>query len=192
MPDCLATTISAHITRPNCNHRPAKGTTQLDLVNFADIDKTTSVLANEDMLISTLALNTGKKFYKVDSLETGINPSHALSIDEIGPGYTHKQKIRVLDVNIAQLEQIQKLTRARVVAVAKTTDGGSTELTNYKVAGWQFGLKMTVNTLDYDTDGSILLEFTTEDGTLEPTGLKNFLMTDIATTEAFLVANRAT
>lgn len=189
MPTCSDEVLTGNIDR-DCNHTPQQGTQEVYLANFADIDYTTSTLTGEDTLVTGIALKATKKIYQVDVLDTGGGVAHSGARDRFGFRFTHTQRLEILDVTPATWEQLQKLRNGNMVAITKTKDGGNSNNYVFKVAGWKAGMKITSDSFDSDADDSArLIELTSQEGSLEDTGIKLFLDTDLATTETWVSTN---
>lgn len=182
--------ITGNIDR-DCAYRPAQGTLEAYLINLDDLDRTASTLeANNPTKVTSITLKTGAKIYSVDSVDTGLGLSATGARDEYGMAYTHRQRLRIIDGTGATWEQLDLMKNATFISLVKTKDGSSEEDAYYKVGGWDFGMQMDVDTIDYDAEsGTRGVEFASQEGSLESGSVKIFLDTDLATTEAWIAAN---
>ena len=182
--------ITGNIAR-DCAYRPAQGAIEAYLVNLDDIDRTASTLeAGNDTKITAITLKAAAKIYSVDSVDTGLGLSSVGARDAYGMAYTHRQKLRIIDGTSATWQQLDKMKNSTFISIVKTKDGSSENNAYFKVGGWDFGMQMDVDSIDFDAEsGTRGVEFVSQEGSLESGAVKIFLDTDLATTEAWITTN---
>lgn len=189
MPEACDDKMTGNLDR-DCGHRPAQGTLEAYLINLDDLDRTGVTENADNVRLDALAMKASTKIYSVDSIDTGLGLSATGARDDYGMAYTHRQKLRIIDGTGAAWAQLEKMKNATFISLVKTKDGSSENNTYYKVGGYEFGMQMDVDSIDFDAEsGTRGVEFVSQEGALEPSSLKIFLDTDIATTEAWITAN---
>lgn len=179
--------ITGNISR-DCAYRPAQGVVEAYLINLDDLDRAASV--STDTKITTLTLKALAKIYSVDSVDTGLGLSATGARDAYGMAYTHRQKLRIIDGTSATWEQLDKMKNSTFISLVKTKDGSSSSDAYYKVGGYEFGMQMDVDSIDFDAEsGTRGVEFVSQEGSLEAGSVKIFLDTDLATTETWISDN---
>ena len=179
--------ITGNISR-DCSYRPSQGVLEAYLINLDDIDKSASTVTATS--ISLLTLKAGAKIYSVDSVDTGLGLSAVGARDAYGMAYTHTQRLRIIDGNSATWARLDEMKNGNFVSIVKTKGASSDGLSQYKVGGYNFGMKMTTDSVDYDAEsGTRGIELTSQEGSMEAGSALIYLDTDVATTEAFLSTN---
>ena len=186
MPVCEGK-LTGNVER-DCTYRPAQGVLEAYLINLDDIDKSASTVTSTG--VSALALKVGASIYAIDSVDTGLGLAAVGARDAYGMAYTHTQRLRVIDGTSATWAQLSEIKDGNFVSVIKTKGASSDGLSQYKVGGYNFGMKMTTDSVDYDAEsGTRGIELTSQEGSLEAGSALIFLDTDVTTTEAWITAH---
>tara|TARA_R100000541_G_scaffold38661_1_gene46435 strand:- start:68 stop:637 length:570 start_codon:yes stop_codon:yes gene_type:complete len=179
--------ITGNISR-DCSYRPSQGVLKAYLVNLADIDKPACTASST--ALTSLVLKADAKIYSVDSVDTGLGLAAVGARDAYGMAYTHTQRLRIIDGTSATWAKLDELKDGNFVSIVKTKGASSDGLAQYKVGGFDFGMKMTTDSVDYDAEsGTRGIELTSQEGSMEGNSVLLYLDTDVATTEAFLSTN---
>ena len=192
----LCNALIAQDIEANCANLGIKGLEpDGKIINRADIDFAATVFdTNNDSIIKTLVLKTGKQAYDVAQLGntpfTGVQST--LEVGTYRNTWTHDIPIVVLS-NTPEVAHdiIDGLSNGTFVVILRNKFKGSTGDAEYQVYGYTQGLVASEGTNDKysdDTDGGWLI-------TLQETGARQSAMflfdTDAATTAAAYEALKA-
>tara|TARA_R110002153_G_scaffold1965_2_gene9714 strand:+ start:6231 stop:6800 length:570 start_codon:yes stop_codon:yes gene_type:complete len=179
--------MTGNVSR-DCSYRPSQGVLEAYLINLDDIDK--AACTATPTALTSLVLKAGAKIYSVDSVDTGLGLAATGARDAYGMAYTHTQRLRIIDGTSATWARLDELKEGNFVSIVKTKGASSDGLSQYKVGGFDFGMKMTADSVDYDAEsGTRGIELTSQEGSMEANSALIYLDTDVATTEAFLSTN---
>lgn len=174
-----------------CGYKPKQGINKKWYGNLEDIDVEATILANRRNQITTLVLKEGKKIYPV----LGNDKTHQIQavgvVGDYGNGFTHTDVVNVLYRGANERERIQEIADgARIFSIVEKVDGGEAGELTYEVAGFESG--MLLSAFNYDSNansGVATLTVATKAGEEEATPPKLLMMTDLATTAAWLETN---
>lgn len=193
MPTNCAPKITADMIY-DCADKPKKG---LDggkavLINFADIDRASSVVAGAtitDLVLAAGLTGYSMEWYKdLASANTSFSPSTE-DVDGFLQNWLCRMGVPSADV----AERSRELKEGRFVIVAELRYKGTANAEAFVVLGWDNGLKLselTWNTLE--NSASVLFTLATEEGDYEEYPFMKFLETDYATSKATFDALFAT
>lgn len=157
-----------------CGRIPKAGVENIYLVNWADIDRSSSQLAVSNTQVTALVLKATKKIYQFTARREAGQVSHALAILEFATGYIHTVQGRPLLRGAEEREVIQDLVDGgRVVAIVEKVDTGLAGELKYEIYGYESGLKLLND--DYNSNensGVSTLILQTKEGEEEATAPK--------------------
>lgn len=172
----------------DCDNKPKAGIeVDVVLINFEDIDKVNSTYdVSNDLIITDLALKSGKKGYKLEGIKQVNGASWELvKKEESFDAYKHTFSGVVLAPSAENKKELSKvLSGGRYVAVVEKKWKGSLGVDAFEVLGWDSGL--VASTAVWNTkeaDGTIKFELASEDGYEETEMSRNSLETDYDTTK---------
>ncbi len=175
-----------------CGFRPKAGILRKWYINYDDIDRVATQLANKGTKITLLVLKAGKKIYSAGGPDTVHKANHALSVLDFGNGHIHTDNFTILYDGESEMERVQELVEgARVVTIIERVNGGKNGETTYQILGYESGMKITEHTWNSDENsGSVLVTVATKEGEEESTGKKIFLVAaGVAATRTFIETN---
>lgn len=124
-----------------CGSLPQGGTgTKVWLFNYADIDRETSVVTNEEL--TTLAMKDGAKGFVYQSLDNSTDGSAILNKTTYSANYDHSVFLRIFSDDTEAKAFLNDAKEARIVAIVERKTSGDNK---FEVFGWQSGLKMSEN-----------------------------------------------
>ena len=175
-----------------CGLKPKQGILRKWYVNYGDIDRAATQLANRKTKITTMVLATGAKFYPAEGNDKVHKANHALAVNDFGNGYIHTDNYTILYRGENERERIQELVDgARVVTVVEKVDGGENGELTYEVLGYESGMKITEdNWSSSENSGTATVTVATQEGEEESTGAKLLTHTDAANTKTFIEDNQ--
>lgn len=133
--------ITKGFVASECGALPMGGTlTKVWLFNYADIDKATSVVTDEEL--TTLKLKTSAKGYIYQSMDNSTEGGATLNRGTYSANYDHSVSLRIFADTIEAKEFLNEAKEARIVAIVERKTEGDNK---FEVYGWQSGLKMTEN-----------------------------------------------
>lgn len=161
-----------------CGHRPKQGVKRKWYVNWDDIDRVGTQLANRGTKITTLILKAGAKLYPAYGTKKVHNIEHAFAVGDFSNGYIHTDRFTILYRGENQIERIQELVDgARVVSISETIDQGLNGEIAFKVAGFESGMEIIEDNFNArENSGTTQIAVATMEGEEESTGLKMFLL----------------
>ena len=180
----------------DCNNKPTGGVeVNAVFINFDDIDKGSSTLDANELIITSLATNSGTQGYFIE----GIKQTNAISFELVKKEdsfdmYKHTFAGVILApsaLNKALLREIA--SGGRYVVVVEKKWKGIDDEDAFEVLGWDVG--MVISTIVYgskESDGVIKFELASEDTFEEPEMTRNNLETDYDTTKTAFNAFYAT
>ena len=177
-----------------CGLKPKQGILRKWYVNFDDLDRSATQLANRNTKITQLVLNTGAKLYPAEGNDKSHKANHALAVGDYGNGYIHTDQYTLLYRGENERERIQELVDgARVISIIEKVDGGQNGELTYEILGYESGMSITEDVWNSaENSGTAQLSVATKEGEEESTGAKLFSHTDAATTKSFIETNEYT
>jgi hypothetical protein len=181
----------------DCDNKPIGGVeVNAVLINFDDVDKTTSTLdVTNDLIITNLATLSGTSGYLLE----GIKQSNGASVELVKKEdsfdkYKHLFSGVILTPSAANKKSLANIASGgKYVVVIEKKWKGASQADAFEVLGWDSGL--VISTLVWNTkeaDGTIKFELASEDGYEEPEMSRNNFETDYATTKTAFNAKYAT
>lgn len=181
----------------DCDNKPIGGVeVNAVLINFDDVDKTTSTLdATNDLIITNLATFSGTTGYSLE----GIKQSNGASVELVKKEdsfdkYKHLFSGVILTPSAENKKSLANIASGgRYIVVIEKKWKGASQADAFEVLGWDSGL--VISTLVWNTkeaDGTIKFELASEDGYEEPEMSRNNFETDYATTKTAFDAKYAT
>ncbi|WP_379964014.1 hypothetical protein [Epilithonimonas sp. UC225_85] len=178
-----------------CGYKPKAGHSGKYYINFDDIDRAATQLANKNTKVTAIVLKTSAKIYPAEGAKLS-KQLHTFVESDFGDGYTHTDEFIVLYRGDIEKENVQSLAEGtRVVTISKKLDGGLNGEITYEVAGLESGMKLKADTYDSSANsGTATIQVATDEGA-EATGLKTFLMNDeddeasLSATETWITTN---
>lgn len=174
-----------------CGYKPKQGIQKKYYVNFDDIDRAATTLANRNTKISALTLKAGAKIYDA----AGNDKSHIGKaegvVGDYGNGAKHTDVLNIIYNGENERERVQEIIDgARVVTIIKKVDGGESGELTFEILGFEAGMTMSSYSWDSSANSGVAtIEVASKDGEEEATPPKLFLDTDITTTQAWIDAN---
>lgn len=175
-----------------CGHKPKQGVAKKWYINWEDIDREATQLANKRTKITALVLKEGAVIYPAIGNKVS-RANHALAVRDFDNAYIHTDSYIVTYRGEEELERIQELVDGgRVVTINEKIDGGLAGEIKYAVLGFESGMLITEDTWNTaENGGSTTLTVATMEGEEEATGAKLFLLGDgVAATAAWITANQ--
>ena len=166
-----------------CGYRPKQGIKRKWYVNYDDIDRDATQLANKGTKVTLLVLKSGKKIYAAEGNNKTSKGKHALSVLDFGNGYVHTDSFTILYHGENERERVQELADgARVVTIVEKVDGGINGELTYEIFGYESGMSIIEDNYDSSANsGAVAITVATEKGEEEATGKKLFLLAGGAT-----------
>ena len=186
MADCTGL-ITANFVL-DCDYLPIAGlTTNALLINFDDIDRTTTTISGSNRLLMTnLQLKSGKTAY----LFTGVKQTNSKNYtlvpkDNNVDKYTHGFTGTVFNPSVENKLQVANLSLGgKYVVIVEQLWKGEDNEDAFEVLGYFTGLKLNEATNNSnENDNTIALVLGSEEGFEEPSLPHNLLETDYATTK---------
>lgn len=188
--------LSADIIK-DCDNKPIGGLeVSAVLINFDDIDKTTSTLdATNDLIITNLSTFTGTAGFALEGIKQTNGASFELvKKEDTYDAYKHLFSGIILTPSAANKKSMAEIASGgRYVVVVEKKFKGADLDDAFEVLGWDSGL--VISTLIWNSkeaDGVIKFELASEDAYEEPEMTRNNLETDYATTKTAFDAKYAT
>lgn len=174
-----------------CGHKPKQGVLEKYYVNYDDIDRTGTTLANSNNLISSLVLKAGAKIYRADGNDKQFQGQVNGVVGDYGNGFSHVDILNLANRKINEREQVQKIADgARVVVIMKLVDGSDDDSTKFVVFGYEAGMKFNAYAWDTNANSGVAsLTVASVEGEEEATPEKVFLDTNLTTTETWISTN---
>lgn len=121
------------------------------MVNFADIDKDTSVVTKN--VISSLVLKDGKNGFAFESLDDSTLGEFSANVGTYFSNWQHDVTLRIFAKSQEAKNFLDSSLNARVVFVVENRESGETKFECY---GWDSGLKISEVTGSTEvTDGIV-------------------------------------
>jgi len=188
--------LSADIIK-DCDNKPIGGLeVSAVLINFDDIDKTTSTLdPTNDLIITNLSTFTGTAGFALEGIKQTNGASFELvKKEDTYDAYKHLFSGIILTPSAANKKSMAEIASGgRYVVVVEKKFKGADLDDAFEVLGWDSGL--VISTLIWNSkeaDGVIKFELASEDAYEEPEMTRNNLETDYATTKTAFDAKYAT
>lgn len=175
-----------------CGHKPKSGLDNVVyFMNTSDIDKAVSQLNASKTTVTTLALIALAKMYKAEGAGKYPQGNTELVKSENIDGWKHGNTFRFTYYGEDEREQLQKMIdNGRITTLVKKKDTGLAGELSYDFLGWESGMEIaSVVWASNENDGVVTVTLGTAEGEEEGTDRKIYLDTDLATTEAFILAN---
>ena len=178
----------------DCTSVPVKGLVQsVTIMNRADIDRGATVFNADGVTIEGITLKSGaKRAYLMDGVKNLLNAQATfVSKDDTFDAWNHTLSGYIADLNPANLAEIQAYTNgAEICAVIRTKYEGAdgTGSTTFKVLGYEVGMVMTESVFDANENGGLPFTLGNKDGFENNQFPYAFFITDLATTEAAVLA----
>lgn len=175
-----------------CGYKPKQGLTRKWYLNWEDVDREATQLANKGTKITQLVLKQDAVFYKAESAPKGLKAKHALSVLDFGNGYVHTDTLAVMYNGEEERTRIQELVQGgRIISIVEKLDKGLNGELAFEVFGFESGMTITEDNYDSSANSGVTtITVATEKGEEESTGKKLFLLDDGATaTEEWIEAN---
>lgn len=182
--DC--TDITTNLTAATCGQAPVPGTgAEVVFINYDDIDRTTSVIA--DNVISSLILKAATTGYLFTSLEDSVDGVSTLNVGTYFKSWQQDVATRVFTKSELAKAWINNAAYARVVAIVRNKDI-DTGKTKYELYGWDAGLEVTAAVSDTNMTDSVVYDVTfgSSENAKEGSLPKSIFITDEATTDALI------
>lgn len=188
--------LAADIVK-DCDNKP-KGGIEVNVVilNFEDVDKTTSTLdVTNDLIITNLSTYSGTTGYSFEGVKQSNGASFELVKKEDSfDKYKHLFSGVILNPSAANKKSLASIASGgRYIVVVEKKWKGASQADAFEVLGWDSGL--VISTVVWNTkesDGVIKFELASEDGYEEDEMTRNNLETDYATTKTAFDAKYAT
>tara|TARA_R110000851_G_scaffold204335_1_gene356215 strand:+ start:2724 stop:3317 length:594 start_codon:yes stop_codon:yes gene_type:complete len=178
----------------DCTSVPVKGLIQsVTIMNRTDIDRGATVFNADGVTIEGMTLKAGaKRAYLMDGVKNLLNAQATfVSKDDTFDAWNHTLSGYIADLNPANLAEIQAYTNgAEICAIVRTKYEGAdgTGSTAYKVLGYEVGMSMTESVFDANENGGLPFTLGNKDGYENNQFPYAFFITDLATTEAAVLA----
>lgn len=181
----------------DCDNKP-KGGIEVNavLINFDDIDKSTSTIDGvNDLIITNLSTFAGTSGFKLEGIKQVNGASFELIKNDEGfDKYGHLFAGVLLNPSVENKKSLANIASGgRYVVVVEKKWKGEDQEDAFEVLGWDAGL--VISTIVWNTkesDGVIKFELSSEDGFEEPEMTRNNLETNYATTKVAFEAKYAT
>lgn len=163
-----------------CGHRPKQGVSRKWYINWDDIDRQATQLANRNTKVSTLVLVENAKIYEAEGNKKTSNVEHALAVGDFSNGYIHTDRFSILYKGENERERVQELVEgARVVTIIERIDQGINGELAFEIAGYESGMEIIEDNFNSaENSGVTQIACATKEGEEEGTGLKLFLMAE--------------
>ena len=181
--------ITAGLVAGECDKQPIAGTAgRVILLNYADIDKAASIMA--DNVLSEIHLKGAAKGYAYESLDDTTTGEFSLNKGTYFSNWQHDVTLRIFAKTAESKDFVNSLRAARVVAIVEnhdTTNGGAVK---YEVYGWDSGLELNEGTGSTEYADSVIYNLQVGSGELSKEGTipKTFFNTDEQTTDLAIAA----
>lgn len=161
-----------------CGHKPKQGVLGKWYLNYKDIDREATQLANRNTKVLLLVLKAGAKLYKAGGNDKAHKVEHALAVGDFGNGYIHTDRYTITYNGENEMERIQEIVDgARLVSIEEMVDGGIAGELSFKIAGFESGMVITEDNFNSaENNGTVNIALATKEGEEEATGLKLFLL----------------
>lgn len=188
--------LAANIQK-DCDNKPIGGIeVGVVLINFDDVDKTTSTIdAGNKMIITSLSTYSGTAGFLLEGVKQVNGASSALVKNEEGfDKHAHRFDGVILTPSAANKEAFAQLTSGgRYIVVIEKKWKGASNADAFEVLGWDAGLIISEYTWNTkESDGAIKFSLASESGYEEPEFPRTNLETDYATTKTAFDALYAT
>jgi len=183
---CLDNKLNQDILK-SCDLRPKAGL-EVDMVAILwdDIDwSATTFDATNKMLVTNLALKTGKTGYKIQGFKVSNNLNFEKQTDDIGSGYQHKIAGVLANPTAANRYALYSLlNEERYVFVVERKWKGENKASAFLMIGKDNGITGSTHTYgSAENNGMEIFEMTTPEGELERYPALSLLHTDYDTTK---------
>ena len=178
----------------DCTSVPVKGLIQsVTIMNRAAIDRGATVFNADGVTIEGMTLKAGvKRAYLMDGVKNLLNAQATfVPKDDTFDAWNHTISGYIADLNPENLLEIQAYTNgAEICAIIRTKYEGvdGTGSTAYKVLGYEVGMSMTEAVFDANENGGLPFTLANKDGLENNQFPYAFFITDLATTEAAVLA----
>lgn len=178
MPDTCDGKLAGQFTKV-CGHRPKQGVSRKWYINWDDIDRTATQIANKGTKVTALVLKTGKKIYRAEGNKKTSSVESALAVKDFGNGYIHTDRFTILYKGEDQRLRVQDLVEgARVVTLIERVDKGVNGELSFEIAGLESGMEITEDNFNSAADSGVTkIAVATREGEEEATALKLFALT---------------
>lgn len=172
----------------DCDNKPVGGIeVNVVLINFEDVDKTTSIIdVSNDLIITNLSTLSGTSGFFLEGVKQAQGTSYELVKKELSfDVYKHLLSGVILSPSAANKKSMSNIASGgRYVVVVEKLWKGVDQEDAFEVLGWDRGL--VISTLvqnSKEDDGIIKFELASPDGFEEPEITRINLETDYATTK---------
>jgi hypothetical protein len=175
-----------------CGVKPKQGVLAKWYINYDDIDRAATTLANKKTKITSLILKEDAVIYPAEGNDKAHKNEHALAVGDFGNGYLHTDRYAIAYRGDDEGERVQELVNgARVVTISRMVFSGDAGELAFKVAGYESGMVIAEDTFNSaENSGVSQIACATKEGEEEATGLKTFMLAGgLAATEAWILAN---
>ena len=181
----------------DCDNKPIGGIeVNAVILNFEDIDKSTSTLDGvNDLIITNLSTFSGTSGFVLEGIKQVNGVSFEFVPNEEGfDKYKHLFAGVILSPSAANKKSLANMgSGGRYVVVVEKKFKGADQEDAFEVLGWDRGLTMaTIVYNSKEADGAIKFELASPDAFEEPEMTRNNLETDYATTKIAFDAKYAT
>jgi hypothetical protein len=179
--------ITQGLQAVNCGKPPVAGTgTRVILLNYADVDKSLSVEANN--VISEILLKSGAIGYAFESLDNTNTGESSYNKTTYYGNWQHDLTMRILVKNEDAKTFVNEMNGARVVAIVENKEMGVDGEVKYEVYGWDAGLELNECTATTEMADGVVYQLKMGSGTnsKESTLPKSVFDTSLTKTEAML------
>lgn len=172
----------------DCKTATAGTAGRVILINFSDIDKSTSVVTNN--VITTLALKSGAKGYAVESFPNAAVGSDSINVGTYINSHSHSVQVRIFQKSEAAKKFVNGATNAKIVAVVENNNHGESGETKYEVYGYEAGLHISELTAGTDMADNVVYDvtFASKDTALESSLPKSFFSQSESATDTAVEA----
>jgi hypothetical protein len=173
MPDTCDGKLAGQFTKV-CGHRPKQGVSRKWYINWDDIDRTATQIANKGTKVTALVLKTGKKIYRAEGNKKTSSVESALAVKDFGNGYIHTDRFTILYKGENERLRVQDLVEgSRVVTLIERVDKGINGELSFEIAGYESGMSITEDNFNSAADSGVTkISVATSEGEEEATALK--------------------
>ena len=187
MADCSK--ISAGKVAESCNVVPVSGTAaRMILLNYADIDRTTLIQANN--IVSAITLSGTTIGYAYESLPDATVGSFALAVGAYINQFDHTIDARIFAKSETGKAFINSLKDARLVAIIENKSFNAADATpvKYEIYGLDSGLKASeiVGSTEYADQTVYTFKLASTDRSKEGSAPKTLYITSISATDTLV------
>lgn len=181
--------ITAGLVAASCTAAEIAGTgSAVTLLNYADIDKETSVVASN--VIQSIVLSGAAVGFTFESLEDSHVGEVALAKGLWYNEFDHTLTLRVFVKTEAAKAFVNGIKNARIVPIVSNKATGTAGNTKYEAYGWDAGLKVTelTGTTEFADKVVYTIKLASSDNSKEQTLPKSVFITSLTVTESMLAS----